>query len=423
MSLRSDSIAARYPLPASPIKGPLPKPGASGGAGTPQATPKKASDLIRMFESRKGISTDPLPAQPSFAPSSSSPQLSMPPPTTQSAVGPPPSQPSFVPSIAQRSASITHTSSVPLMSRSGQLASSSSPVQQTFAPVPGFTPTFAPPSSYRPSNADENIFNVPSSPPRQPSPLSQVRTMIASWRARSGSPSQRVVGSPSKGGETPRLFGRDRAWNVSIRRRKRHEGREQVGLAESGEEPQSSPIPIRYDLPGESGEESGGFGGDGSATPSARTLSVRSAGANTIRSEGPKQLTGEVGSLTLVNMIADLCSHFARDHCITSTYTTRNLHHTLNGFKRMRGCLLKGCNWFGGQETVSRPLSCLIWIIARVRINNEEIETRLILGRTEVASTFSPTNPMAGDDLGAAAARRQGELAQNLYPFKLASRF
>jgi hypothetical protein len=37
----------------------------------------------------------------------------------------------------------------------------------------------------------------------------------------------------------------------------------------------------------------------------------------------------------------------------------------------------------------------------------------------EVASTYSPNNPMAGDDLGAAAARRQGQLADNLYPFKL----
>jgi len=28
---------------------------------------------------------------------------------------------------------------------------------------------------------------------------------------------------------------------------------------------------------------------------------------------------------------------------------------------------------------------------------------------------------MAGDDIGAGAARRQGELAENLYPFKLVS--
>ena len=39
----------------------------------------------------------------------------------------------------------------------------------------------------------------------------------------------------------------------------------------------------------------------------------------------------------------------------------------------------------------------------------------------EVASTYSPNNPMAGGDIGAAAARRQGEVAENLYPFKLVS--
>ena len=37
----------------------------------------------------------------------------------------------------------------------------------------------------------------------------------------------------------------------------------------------------------------------------------------------------------------------------------------------------------------------------------------------EVASTYSPKNPMAGQDIGAAAARRQGPLADDLYPFKL----
>lgn len=66
--------------------------------------------------------------------------------------------------------------------------------------------------------------------------------MIASWRARSGSPSQRVVGSPNRGGDTPRLFGRDPGWNVSIRRRKRNE-RNEIGLAEQAEELVSHLIP------------------------------------------------------------------------------------------------------------------------------------------------------------------------------------
>ena len=37
----------------------------------------------------------------------------------------------------------------------------------------------------------------------------------------------------------------------------------------------------------------------------------------------------------------------------------------------------------------------------------------------EVASTSSPNNPAARDDLGTMAAHRQANLADNLYPFKL----
>lgn len=40
-------------------------------------------------------------------------------------------------------------------------------------------------------------------------------------------------------------------------------------------------------------------------------------------------------------------------------------------------------------------------------------------GRAEVASSPSPMNPIAGGDIGAAAAFRQEGLAEMLYPFKL----
>lgn len=40
-------------------------------------------------------------------------------------------------------------------------------------------------------------------------------------------------------------------------------------------------------------------------------------------------------------------------------------------------------------------------------------------GPIEVASTYSPNNPMAGEDIGTLAAKRQGALADNLYPYKL----
>lgn len=42
-------------------------------------------------------------------------------------------------------------------------------------------------------------------------------------------------------------------------------------------------------------------------------------------------------------------------------------------------------------------------------------------GPIEVASTYSPNHPMAGEDIGALAAKRQGALADSLYPFKLVS--
>lgn len=39
----------------------------------------------------------------------------------------------------------------------------------------------------------------------------------------------------------------------------------------------------------------------------------------------------------------------------------------------------------------------------------------------EVASTYTPNHHLLDDDLGAIAARRQGDLAENLFPFKLVS--
>jgi hypothetical protein len=40
----------------------------------------------------------------------------------------------------------------------------------------------------------------------------------------------------------------------------------------------------------------------------------------------------------------------------------------------------------------------------------------------EVSSMYSPTHPLAGDDIGAVAARGFRELAEVLHPFKLVSR-
>jgi len=231
-SFTIQSIANRFPLPVSPIKGPRPA--------IPQASPKKASDLIRLFESRVGGSSD----QP--------PQVQ---PISQQNTGRPDREtalPLFVPPSA-----------------------------------PVFT-TQAPPSSY-------HAPKIPATPPpKTPSPLSQVRTMIASWRARSGSPSQRVVGSPNRGGDTPRLFGRDRGWNVSIRRRKRHEGQEETALAEQAVEGLRSQEEVELALLSERGSERGGEGTQPSRSGSIRSMAI----SPQTSSDPPRVLTGEVSVST-----------------------------------------------------------------------------------------------------------------------------
>lgn len=205
----STSIARRFPLPGSPSKGLSPTSGPSTKQSMPQASPKKASDLIKMFEQRGSA---------------------------------PPPQPSFAPAVSRTSA-FAAISREPSASPP-PLVAIQRPLQSLFDPIPApiSSPTATPalpPSAYRPPAADIPLPG-PTTPPKSPSPLSQVRTMIASWKARAGSPTQRVVGSAGKGGDTPRLFGRDRSWNVSIRRRKRHEG-EGATLGETGEEPDVSP--------------------------------------------------------------------------------------------------------------------------------------------------------------------------------------
>ena len=201
--LSFSSIARRFPLPASPVKGPRAEFTSVAAVGSPQKTPKKASDLIKMFEQRGSGE-------------------------------PPPSQPSFAPALSRAAAFAT----------APREASASPPVPPG-ARAPTLTLTNAPPpppSSFQmPVDIASTSWSAPS---RSPSPLSQVRNMIATWRARSGTPSQRVVGSPGRGGETPRFFGRDRGWNVSIRRRRRDEGQEETGLAESSLEPEVIPSPV-----------------------------------------------------------------------------------------------------------------------------------------------------------------------------------
>jgi len=275
------SVGRRVPLPPSPVKGPRSELSASGSLhSTPQASPKKASDLIKMFESK---GSGPPPPQPSFAPAAMSrtsafaaaPTVS---PGSSSSSKAGASMP--IPAGAREPASLVGVSAKP----------------QYTAPAP--TAVAVPPTSYRPTDPP-NVPEIPTptplrpfKPARSPSPISNFRSMVATWRARAGSPSQRVIGSPGQGGDTPRLFGRDRAWNVAIRRRKRDDLEDRNVLAEKSDEPEPAPpaqnVPLPHSEPSifsqppekRDDEEKSSVG---------RGLSV----SNFAESE-PRQLTGEV---------------------------------------------------------------------------------------------------------------------------------
>lgn len=302
-SLASISIARRLPLPASPVKGPRPDSsdnGLSGGSlslsglttgtsGPLQPSPKKASasELIRMFEGR-GRGSSVGPTQPALAPSTSrvSP-LEATAPSSQSAA------PGTAPASREQSVSpaVPPGARRPLftLGRARPPEAGESSSQALVVPPP--PSSFRPPPAHVPSPA-------PSPPRRSPSPLSQVRTMIATWRARTGPTAQRVVGSPGRGSETPRLFGRDRAWNVSIRRRNRQESSGRDALAERSEEHDqpvpgmndtavsSPPLPAPQTTSQEPLRTAGAF--DRGNLGGGRTPSVRSAHSE------PRLLHGEV---------------------------------------------------------------------------------------------------------------------------------
>ncbi|WWC65105.1 uncharacterized protein I303_107719 [Kwoniella dejecticola CBS 10117] len=356
-SASASTIAGKYPLPpspskvpSSPIKGPrsafsTAPTGTVGtsASGTPQGTPQKASDLIKMFES-KGDSPN-VPPQPKFLPSS-------------------PTKP-----IASKPTSTSTSTKV-----SGLPSSGNTHPDTTFN-----TPS-APPSSYRTPLTSTFEIDAPTPPPKSPSPLSQVRGMIASWRARSGSPSQRVVGPVSGGPGLFRSGTGDKGWNVSIRRRRRNEKE----LAEQADEAteEEKKAPSQHSEEDKKSEKSSIHDEKAGEEPRSRSGSLRSDK----KSSEPKQLTGDpirTGALYFLNV------HDEDDK---------------PNFK---------------------------WVRADGRLYPEGLELTWISGKgkatvtldlefcDEVASTYSPNNPMAGDDIGAAAARRQGQLADSLYPFKL----
>ncbi|WVQ95510.1 hypothetical protein IAU59_002607 [Kwoniella sp. CBS 9459] len=356
----SSTIASKYPLPTSPVKGPrsaFSTVGPNSPSGTPQGTPKKTSDLIKMFESRGSGSGPAPPPQPQFTPSSPTKKEST---ISTSAPARSPSV-SRVPPPTLDTPSSAHTGPIPDVS--------------TFNPPP--------PSSFRGVTA-------PSPPPKSASPLSQVRGMIASWRAKSGSPTPGSAVGPGKSGDGPGLFrSGDRGWNVSIRRRRRHERElaekaldsqdqpRDKGNFDSSEGARAPPSPARSHIQGQE------LSDRGEEEAPSRSASVRS---DKKAASEPKQLTGEpirTGGLYYLNV---------HDEDAKPDYQ---------------------------------------WVRADGRLHSEGLELTWVSdkGRAtvtldlefcdEVASTYSPNNPMAGDDIGALAAKRQGELADTLYPFKL----
>lgn len=190
-------LPTRHPLPATPIK--------ARSTASNNASPSKASDLIKMFENRTGD-------RPRVTPAHTGPER------FERPVTPPPPPSSFRP-----------------------------------PPIYGFEPPML--NQPSPENV-ESLHPVRSrSASPQASPAATFKSLVASWRNRSGSPSQRVIGTPGKA--TPGLA-RSGGWNVSIRRRRRDEGQE-VGLAERAEDavedtararlPTPPPVPLVAPLP------------------------------------------------------------------------------------------------------------------------------------------------------------------------------
>ena len=248
-TMSTTSIAQRFPLPPSPVKGPRPS------ESTTQSSPSKASSLIKMFESRSAGDPGPI-SQPSFAPAMSRTMAA----ASRSPLPPTPREPPSAPEAAWAPSSVS-----------------------------------SPPSSYR--TPTQTLFGA-SPPRRSPSPLSHVKTMIASWRARTESPSRGSSASPASGATTPRRFGRDRGWNVSIRRRRRDGGQEETALAEQAEEPPAQEAPTSPANQGDTQTAPGATSKAESISFSERRTSSAHSEPRSTRSTGPIQLSGEVSDYT-----------------------------------------------------------------------------------------------------------------------------
>ena len=199
------SIANKFPLPPTPANGGL---SPVSKHATPLSSPSKASDLIRMFESKSGEA--------------------------------PPPQPIFARNIAKSTASSTPTKGSP----------ATAPSQRFDTTPTAARPT--PPSSYRPPPitgfqppllgraSPENVVTpLQASPSASPKSGSGFKSLVASWRSKATSPSPK-----GKEKEEPAGLERSRGWNVSIRRRRKNE--DSADLAERAEEPAEAEPPSAY---------------------------------------------------------------------------------------------------------------------------------------------------------------------------------
>lgn len=305
------SLAGRFPLPASPVK---PRTGGSGGtatgSGTPQATPKRAIDLIKMFENRTGTEATPPPPQPSFATPAKSSSVSGPPKRPEAAADLAAAGSATIPADVFGSQDVRATEQQPALAPPP--SAYRGPFRAYTDPDPLAPPPAAPPALVR-AGAATPPASIRSA--KAGSPLSSFRSLVASWKSRSGSPSQRVIGSPGgKGGDSVLSRGGDRGWNVSIRRRRRRDDRDVVGLAERAEEPTPQPFQPETQTSTAANDQSSHSRFDyatGAAQQSApihaeqeygqlpaeasRAPSVRSFG-QAPPSEPPRALTGEVST-------------------------------------------------------------------------------------------------------------------------------
>ena len=197
------------------------------------------------------------------------------------------------------------------------------------------------------------------------------------------------------------MFGRDGGWNVSIRRRRRHEGREEEALAEQETEETSqipAPLPTLSEVVEAAvAEEEAVLGLD-----TGRTASIRSSRSHGSSSVAPRPLTGEVSRYSTPSSQCPKIQPIR-----TGNLLYLNVHDE------------DAAPFYEWIQTDARLYAEGLQLIWRTAAGAQAMVTLDLEYCEEVASTSSPNNPAARDDLGTMAAQRQSNLADNLYPFKL----